>query len=355
MAEGSIVEGGEVERSTDATGMTISPGLVEVQVNGGWGHDFTDDPSSIWKVGERLPAHGVTSFCPTIVTAPYRVAELAIEVVSNGPPPGYSGASVLGLHIEGPWLSAEWAGAHNRDYLTLPDSTVARDWAASQVVAAVTIAPELAGAEAAAGILAAGGVTVSAGHTGATYEQAMSAFAGPWSCATHLYNAMTPFRHREPGVVGAVFDAGVPAGLIADGIHCHPAAVRLAWSQLGPGRLVLTTDAMAAAGLGTGRFRLGEQTVEVGAEGARTSDGRLAGSSLTLDAAVRNLETWLPVDASAALACASANAASMLGVVDRGRIETGARADVVVMDADLEVVSAYVRGVEVFSTPKRAG
>jgi len=146
-AEGRLVLG-EVDgsRVIDVTGTTIIPGLIDIQINGGWGFDFTGDPESIWEVGQRLPETGVTSFVPTFVTSPPDMTEWAIEVLKAGPPRGYIGAEVLGAHIEGPWISPEWRGAHNPEYLALPDVARAEQWAQSGVVRMVTIAPELEGA-----------------------------------------------------------------------------------------------------------------------------------------------------------------------------------------------------------------
>lgn len=345
---GRFSTGHQQGHAIDAEGLIALPGLIDLQVNGGWGHDFTDEPDSIWEVGEHLPAHGVTSFLPTMVSAPYEVAHAVIEVISRGPPEGYRGARTLGLHIEGPWISPDWSGAHDRDNLALPDPHVADAWAESGVVAMVTIAPELPGAYETARILADRGVVVTAGHTGATYEEAMAAFAGPWSAATHLYNQMSPLHHRDPGVVGAVLDSGVPAGLIADGLHCHPAAARLALELLGPGRLLLVSDSMAATGRGPGRHRLGDETIEVGDDGPRTSNGRLAGSTLTLDAAVRNLSAWLGSDLGRAAPCATSGPAMLLGQADLGTLQTGSPADVALVDGDLEVAATLVDGAMVY-------
>ncbi len=221
----------------DVEGLTVIPGLIDIQVNGAFGHDFTANPETIWQVGTRLPETGVTSFLPTIVTSPYEVADRAIEVLRAGPPLGYEGAAVLGLHIEGPWISPEWNGAHDPDLLRLPDRTQAQSWAASGVVRMVTIAPELEGARDAAAVLSAAGVVVSAGHSGADFETASAALDGSWSAVTHLFNQMTPFRHREPGMVGAALESTRPCGLIVDGLHSHPGAVRLAWQSLRNGAL----------------------------------------------------------------------------------------------------------------------
>jgi N-acetylglucosamine-6-phosphate deacetylase len=320
----------------------VAPGLIDLQINGGWGHDFTSDPGSIWEVGRRLPETGVTTFLPTIVSAPYRVAEAAIAVLASGPPEGYRGAEPLGLHIEGPWISPQWKGAHNEEYLRAPDPAVAREWAESGLVRMVTIAPELETAFETAEILDAAGVVVSAGHSGADFDTAADGLSGPWSAVTHLFNQMSPFHHRAPGLVGAALLSDRPCGLIADGVHVHPAAIRLVWEVLGPERLVLVTDAMAAAGLGVGTHRLGDLEVNVGPDGPRIS-GTLAGSTLALGAAVENLARWADTD-NPPLNSASAIPAALVGATDRGRLDPGMRADVVVLDRLLQVKETWVAG-----------
>lgn len=332
----------------DAADHTIAPGFIDIQTNGGWGHDFTADPSSIWQVGTRLPETGVTSFVPTIVTSPYAVNEQAIEVLTAGPPEGYSGADLLGLHFEGPWISPEWKGAHNPAHLKLPDVEVARQWAASGVVSMVTIAPELEGAGDAARVLADAGVVVSAGHTGADYETGSSALTGSWRAVTHLYNQMSPFSHRGPGMVGAALISTSPCGLIVDGLHSDPGALQLAWNELGPGRTVLITDAMAATGLDSGVYLLDDREVNVGPDGPRTPDGRLAGSTLTMDQAVSNLAAWTSASFEEAIAAATASPATTLGLNDRGRIELGLRGDLVILDEQHQVAMTLVAGEIVY-------
>jgi N-acetylglucosamine-6-phosphate deacetylase len=292
-------------------------GFIDVQINGGWGHDFTADPSSIWEVGGRLPETGVIGFLPTIVSAPYDLIDAAIEVMSSGPPEGYDGAHPAGLHIEGPWISPDWKGAHNSDHLRLPDPGVARRWAESGAVKMVTLAPELDRAFETAGILSDARVVVSAGHSGADFDTASRALDGPWSTVTHLFNQMSPFHHRSPGLVGAALLSNRPCGVIVDGIHADPAAVRLAWEFLGPERFVLVTDAMQATGLGEGIYILGDREVFVGPEGPRIGRSILAGSTLTMDQAVANLQDWTTATVDQARACASINPARLLGLAGR--------------------------------------
>jgi N-acetylglucosamine-6-phosphate deacetylase len=272
------------------------------------------------------------------------MTDWAIEVLKAGPPQGYVGAEVLGAHIEGPWISPDWRGAHNADYLALPDLVRAEQWAESGVVRMVTIAPELEGAEEAAAKLDAAGVVVAAGHTGATYETALAALQGSWGAVTHLFNQMSQFRHREPGMVGAALTANKPCGVIADGLHSHPGALRLAWQHLGPDRLMLVTDGMQATGLGAGTYLLGDREVTVDDTGPRTAEGKLAGSTLTMERAVANLTAWTDATFAQAVRCATLTPATLLKVTDRGAIRTGRKADMTVLDQDLEVVMTVASG-----------
>ena len=234
----------------------IFPGLIDLQINGAYGHDFTSDPFSIWQVGARLPEQGVTGFLPTIITsAPERIKE-ALEAIHDRPA-GYVGAEPLGLHLEGPFLSTSRPGVHDPELFQSPSLDLIEGW--SSAVSMVTLAPELPGAESLAKALIAKGIVVSAGHSAANYDEALAGFKWGIEAVTHLFNAMEPFSHREPGLVGAAFDSKVVAGIICDGVHVHPATVRAAWSLLGPNRLALVTDAIAATGLDDGSYHLGSQ------------------------------------------------------------------------------------------------
>ena len=209
----------------------------------------------------------------------------------------------------------------------------------------VTMAPELPGSQAVIETLINSGVVVSAGHTAATLKEATAGFEWGISAVTHLFNAMEPFDHRAPGLIGAVIrDSKAIAGIIADGIHTDPAAVLAAWRWLGPSRLALVTDAIAAAGLGDGNYELGTIQVAVKSGRASSVDGRLAGSTLTMDQAVRNLVDFASCSGAEALAAASVVPASALGLRDRGSLVVGARADLVVLDDSMKVVATMVGG-----------
>lgn len=343
-ADGVITPEAGTGQTVDAAGLIVSPGLIDIQINGGFGHDFTQDPTTIWETGARLPELGVTSFVPTVVTSPDEVTDLAIDVVSNRRPHDYSGAEVLGLHFEGPWISPEMHGAHNPAHLASPDVATAKRWAESGVVRIVTMAPELEGAGDVGRLLQEAGIVVSIGHTNADHATAKTALDDYATLATHLFNQMTGLGHREPGTVGAVLGSEHPAIVIVDGIHIAPETLKLAWRLLGPDRTVLVTDAMAALGLGHGTYVLGDGPVTVGDDGPRTSDGRLAGSVVTMPGAVFNLARQTGAGLAQALTSATRTPAGVLGLADRGELTVGRRADMALIDEEGRVVATYIGG-----------
>jgi N-acetylglucosamine-6-phosphate deacetylase len=255
-------------------------------------------------------------------------------------------AEPLGLHLEGPFLAPERRGAHPPGHLRLPDAALVADegWSRDGGVRLVTVAPELPGALDLVRRLVASGVVVSAGHSTASAEQAVAAIDAGVTGVTHLFNAMSPLHHRDPGLVGvALTDERVRVGIIADGLHVHPTAVALAARAVG-GRLCLVTDAVAALGLPAGRVALGAMEAFASDDGVRLADGTLAGSDLSLDRAVRNLEDFAGVSLAAAVAAATSTPAALLGLSDRGVIAPGAMGDLVVLDDDASVVATVVGG-----------
>jgi N-acetylglucosamine-6-phosphate deacetylase len=238
-------------------------------------------------------------------------------------------------------------GAHNVSHITDPDLDTALGWAGSGLVRIVTLAPERPGASPVITALAEGGVVVSLGHTDADYETARVAYGSGATLATHLFNQMSPLAHREPGVVGAALLHAGHCLLIVDGLHLAEGALEVAWRILGPDRMVLVTDAMAALGLGPGTYPLGDGPITVGPDGPRTTDGRLAGSAISLPEAVSNLTGSTSAQLHQALRCATANPARAIGLTDRGVLQSGLRADIIVLDDSLEVVATFVAGERV--------
>lgn len=279
--------------------MRVDGGYFDVQINGGWGHHFSDDPSSIWTVGTELLALGVTQFLPTLISEGYNRFEEALDTLASGPPAGWVGAIPVGWHLEGPWLAVERVGAHRLESLELPDldrlhPLLGRDHG----VALLTLAPELPGALEVITELVDRGVVVSLGHSNATFEQAMAGFAAGARMGTHLFNAMSGLHHRAPGLAAALLSddfgrAGGPCvGIIADGEHVAPEMIRLANRLIGS-RLLLVSDAVSLLGSGDDR------------PVAKRTDGTLMGATVGLDRCVANLVAFTGCTMHAAVSAAS--------------------------------------------------
>jgi N-acetylglucosamine-6-phosphate deacetylase len=335
----------------DAEGLTAVPGLIDLQFNGGFGLDFTADPATIWAVAAQLPRHGVTAFLPTIITAPLEVSRRAQDVLAAGPPPGFAGARPLGLHIEGPFLNPGKKGAHNPVHLRPPTPRAVADWSPETGVRLVTLAPELPGALDVIPLLAERGVLVSAGHSLATYDEARAGFDAGIRYATHLFNAMPTLHHRQPGLVAAALtDERIAVGLLADGLHIHPALVDLVWRLTGPERFSLITDAMAALGMPPGDYLLGDYAVTVDDGEARLADRTLAGCVVSMDAAVRSLIAYSGASWPKALATVTTTPARLLGLAGQfGALVEGAAADVVLLGPNGEVRQTVIGGRLVYA------
>ncbi|MBJ7356662.1 amidohydrolase family protein [Nocardioides sp.] len=291
------------------------PGLVDLQVNGAAGHDLTSDPDRLWDVAAALPAYGVAAFLPTVVTSDPAVPARALAVLAAGPPRGWSGATPLGLHLEGPMLAPARKGAHPEEWLRDPSPDLVDGWSREAGVAMVTLAPELPGALEVVELLVARGVVVSVGHTAATSAQVAAAVEAGATYVTHLGNAMPPMQAREPGPVGAALGTpALAAGLIVDGHHLDPAFVRAAWQALGPERFVLVSDTTAALGMPAGPARLGHRDVVLSAGTVRLPDGTLAGSAASLRDCLHLLveQTGCPVED--AVTCATTTPLRLLGL-----------------------------------------
>jgi N-acetylglucosamine-6-phosphate deacetylase len=289
--------------------------MLDIQVNGAGGFDLTEEPESLWRVGSVLARFGTTAFLPTLVSPSWAIVERAQAALGAGPPAGYVGADPLGWHVEGPFLNPARAGAHDPASLQSPDVARVRDWSPASGIRMVTLAPELPGALDVVRALVANGVVVSAGHSAATYDQAIAGFDAGIRAATHLFNAMAPLDHREPGIVGAALtDPRVTIGLIPDGLHVHPAIVALVRQAVGGDRLAIVTDAIAALGMPPGTHRLAGRLVDCDETSARLPNGVLAGSVLGLDQAVRNLGTFAGIDATDAMRAVTVVPRRLLGL-----------------------------------------
>jgi N-acetylglucosamine-6-phosphate deacetylase len=316
------------------------PGFVDLQVNGFGGVDFLDaDAGGYRRAGDALLETGVTAYLPTLITSP----EAQIVAAMREVPLGDARPRILGMHLEGPFLSPSRLGTHEASARRDPDAALLERLLDAGPVRLMTLAPELAGAEALIDRLLERGITVSLGHSDATAEQANAAFDRGARSVTHLFNAMRPFLHRDPGLVGAALARDdVVVSIILDGIHLAPETARVAW-RAAAGRLGLVTDAITAAGVADGSYSLGNIDVEVHEGTVRGPDGVLAGSVLTMIEAVRNLHA-LDVSLEDAVGAATTTPARVLGDPDLGRIAVGLPADLVVLDDRLEIERVLVGG-----------
>lgn len=332
----------------------LAPGLIDLHVHGAVGYDvMQDDEVGRAKFEKFLVRHGVTSYYPTTLTASLadtlralerlgRAVELAAGGAEN------SRACPLGIHLEGPFLNHLRRGVHPPERLLTPTlDTFERFWQASQGnIKLMTIAPELPGALEVIREAARLGVCVSLGHSDATLEQARAGIAAGGSHATHTFNAMRPLGHRDPGIVGEVLaNVSMTADIIADGVHLHPSIVRVFLQAKGVERTVLITDSTAATGMPEGRYMLGSLEVEV-RDGQCLHDGKLAGSVLTLDQAVRNAKKFAGIDLQQSLRLATRNPACAVKT-HRGVLQEGSIADLVVLTPSGEIIATLNRGVVV--------
>ena len=333
-------------RPAGAAGTAV-PGFVDLQVNGFAGVDFlAADAEGYRRAGEALAAAGVTAFLPTLVSSPLDAYGEAIATVAGLE--GRLRPRALGVHLEGPFLSPRWAGAHDPAHLRGPDPRLARRLCAAGPVRIMTLAPELPGALEVIEALTRAGVVVSCGHSDADGDAAHAAFDRGAAAITHVHNAHRRWRPRDPGLGGvALARPDVTVQAIVDHVHLAPETA-YATFLAARGRFCLVTDAIAAAGLEPGDQRLGTAAVRVAEGVARLPDGTLAGSLVTMDEAVRNL-TAMGASLADAVEAAAAVPARLVGRSDLGMLREGGRADVAVLDEDLRVARTVVDGIEAFA------
>ncbi|HET9851965.1 MAG TPA: amidohydrolase family protein [Candidatus Limnocylindrales bacterium] len=289
--------------------------MIDLQVNGAAGVDLTTEPERVWEVGEVLPEFGVTAFLPTLVSPSWPIVDRARGTYLEGPPPGYTGAAVLGWHVEGPFLAPSRAGAHDPASLRAPDPGAVRDWSPATGVRVATLAPELPGALGVVEALIASGVVVSAGHSAATAAEASAGFDAGIRMVTHLFNAMSPLDHREPGLPGAaLLDDRVTVALLADGLHLAPAMVALVRRLVGRDRLAIVSDAIQALGMPPGVHQLAGRKVIVDESSARLENGVLAGCIIGLEEGVSNLAAFAGISLGQARLAATTVPARLLGL-----------------------------------------
>ena len=337
------IDGDPVEPADNGDDFVI-PGFIDLHVHGGGGRDVMQGGDALHTIAALHARHGTTSLLATTMTAPpgeITIALQAISAVMAAPRPG--AARVLGVHLEGPWINPGKLGAQ-------PACTRSGTLAEVQRLAAcaplklITLAPEMEDHLALIQALSETGLRVQIGHTLGSYEDGVAALAHGASGFTHLFNAMTGLHHRAPGMAGAALAHATYAELIPDLLHVHPGAIRVALRAIP--RLYCVTDSTAATGMPDGAYRLGSQTVHKCLGGVRLPDGTLAGSTLTMDQALRNL-VGLGLSLADASARVATFAADYLGLVERGRLAIGCHADLVVLGRDLQLKAVHVEGVSV--------
>lgn len=338
------------DTAVDLRGGYILPGFIDLHMHGGGGAQVTtDDADEIRRAVGFHRRHGTTRTLVSLVTDQLdRMAAAARTIAGlvESAEPG-----IAGVHLEGPFLNPARRGMHHHEYLLAPDLPALQHLlsAGAGTVRVVTLAPELPGGMDLLRQVVAGGAIAAVGHTDATYVQARDAFAGGARLATHLFNAMRHFHHREPGPAGAALaDETVTCELINDGVHVHDEAVRIAVAAAGADRIAFVTDATAAAGMSAGGYRMGPVQVFADGTAARLADGTLAGSTLTMDAAVRHAVRQVGLSLVDTATAASTTPARLLGIADRaGSIHPGLDADMVVLDEALRVRAVLAGGVVV--------
>jgi len=340
----------EDARHFDFPDKILAPGFIDVHIHGGSGHDVMEnDPAALGKIEQGMFKHGVTSYLPTTVTAPMPETLRALEklgkaIHADDREPGRS--RPLGIHLEGPFISHAKRGVHPPSELQLPSPARLRQMheASGGTVRMLTIAPELAGSIDTITEAATLGIRSSLGHSNATLAEANAGIAAGASHATHTFNAMRALDHRDPGILGAVLtDDRVSADLIADGLHVAPEVIRLFLKAKGNERAILITDAISATGMPDGKYKLGGFEVEVKGDRCDLA-GKLAGSVLTLDRALRNVMRLVPKNLETALRLVTVNPARLLGLTDRGELAAGQIADVVVLTPSGDVVTTMASG-----------
>ena len=331
------------------------PGFVDVHIHGAGGRDVMEaSTDALRKVAATIGSHGTTSFVATTVTADpnaiIRSSEGIARYIALQHKETFAGAEVLGVHFEGPFISPVRRGVHPPEWLKLPSADLLDKFvAAAQGHALIlTIAPELLGAMPCIDAARKTGMVVGIGHTDATYEQTRAAVARGAHHAIHTYNAMRPFSHRDPGVIGAVLTSSdISAELIADGVHVDETAMRLLLQAKGAGGVILISDGISATGMPDGQYTLGGFEVTVSGGVCRNSEGKLAGSTLTLDRALRNI-IQLGASLRDALQMLTFNPAKLLGIEHKkGVLRANADADVLLLHEDLRVAQVYARGLPV--------
>ena len=333
------------ETRIDAKGFYISPGFVDIHIHGYDGVDTMDGGVEVIQtIAKGITANGVTSFLPTTMTMSREAIDISIESVRKAMKQKAHGADVLGVHMEGPFLNIAYKGAQNKKYFQSPDAAYVKNH--QDVIKHITIAPEIEGAlEFIKEIYQDTKISLSMGHTAATFEEAAQGIECGIHHATHLFNAMSPLHHRDPGVVGATLASDISCEVICDMIHVHPRLFQMLSHIKGPDKLVLVTDCMCAGGKEEGKYSLGGQKVIVKNGSARLESGHLAGSVLKLNNALENMIIHTNVPIEQAIRYVTINPATVIGVEDKkGTLEIGKDADITIFNKGIKIEMTIGKG-----------
>ena len=342
-----------ISQHIDAGGLSLLPGFIDLHVHGALGHELMDaSPDGLRAMAQFYARHGVTAFLPTTWTAPREATLNALRTVADLQGPVEGGATIVGAHLEGPYLNPSKCGAQDPQFIRRAEQREALEFLATGVVRLLALAPEFPENLWLIEECVRRGIAVSAAHTAATYDEIREAARRGLRQATHSYNAMTGLGHREPGTVGAILSLPqIRCELIADNIHVHPAAMRVLVQAKRPERVILITDAIRGAGMPEGDYPIGDRIVQIRDGAARLPDGTLAGSVLTMERALQNILRAADVSLRAAWPMTSLNAARAIGLsASKGSLEVGKDADVVLLDSVMEVCLTVAEGRIVYQS-----
>lgn len=339
----------EFDALFDAGENYISPGFIDIHVHGCAGSDTMDATEpALHKISSKLATTGVTAFLATTITEEREKITAALRNISFYKDK-VTGAEILGCHLEGPFLSAQFKGAQDSSKMIPPDLSLIRDF--KDIIRLVTFAPELPGSEEFIEYCRQNDIILSFGHSAASYEQAIEAISQGVSHMTHTFNGMPRLHHRDPGIVGAAMNSAVTCELIVDNMHLHTAIPEIMLKIKGSDKIVLVTDAIRACGMPEGNYDLGGQQVHVKDGKAALADGGLAGSVLTMNTALKNFVEITGLPLSEAIKAVTTNPASVIGISDRkGRLEPGMDADLTVFDVSFDILYTFVKGKLVYKS-----
>lgn len=337
----------------DAKGKYVSPGFIDIHIHGSGGYDTMDATAEALKViSSTIAENGVTSYLPTTMTMKKDSIYNALDAIREAMKLENQGAKILGVHMEGPFINEKYKGAQKADNIISPDYDIIKDYL--DIIKIITLAPEMDKDHSfIKKVKYNSEITLSIGHSDASYEETLNAIEHGITHATHTFNAMTPLNHRKPGIVGAIFTSDITCDLIADMIHIHPAIFNILINEKQKDKIVLITDSMRAGCMKSGTYDLGGQKVIVENGSARLQDGTLAGSVLTLNKGVKNMLSHSNLEIYEAVAMASNVPAKVIHIEDRkGSLEVGLDADIVIFDENIDAFFTIVEGRIVFQAQK---